>query len=176
MEPIYNDSFTAEFSDEGLRIEEKSKGPLKMLLIFSGISVAAIALSFVLVGLGGLFGRIVGPALFWGGAVVIVISLVAIILKVFVQNDRSIWFDNANSTLHLRGKDIAYSSISDIDFQVQELFGKQGCFVFMRVNGKKKSLFSTSVIVKDPQEIKILTDTIKQMVEGKPVEAETSEA
>ncbi|MFT5778047.1 MAG: hypothetical protein ACI837_000995 [Crocinitomicaceae bacterium] len=166
MIAISNDSFVASTENNGILIREKRKGPLKMVLIFLGLSILAIILSLVLAKNGGAFGVIIAPFLFWGAILIAGISLVALILKVVIKIDPTILFNTETKELHIRGKIIPFQDISDVNCQLQNLMGKTAAVVFIVVNGKKKSLFSTSVMTKDPESIEELADALSTLVEG----------
>lgn len=161
-----NDSFEAGEIPDGLVIEEKKKGAVKMLLVLSGIAVVMIGLSLLLA----LFApdstlvQFIAPILFWGGSIVAIVSFIAIVMKSVKNSDPVILFNSATSTLTLRGRDIPFNAISNVTHQTQNMMGQTANFIFLTVNGKRTTLFSLSVISKDVDGIIALKDRIKEIV------------
>ncbi|XOV66069.1 MAG: hypothetical protein ACFHU9_10575 [Fluviicola sp.] len=148
-----NDSVTAFRVEEGILIEEKKKGTLKMLLYILLMGIAML-IGGILLGLfGGTIGRGVGPWLVWGAIIVLGISVIALILKLVINHESKITFDKKTRELRVRGKVIPFSSISSIVHQEQSMMSKTMFFAFLIVNGKKKSLFSTAIVAQKPQQV-----------------------
>jgi hypothetical protein len=166
MIALSNDSFVASTTEDGILITEKRKGPLKMVFIFLGLSMLAILLSFVLVALAGTFGRIIAPFLFWGAILIAVITLIALLLKVIIKIDPIILFNTQLKELYIRGQVIPFAEISDINCQLQRVMGKTAAVVFLIIDGKKKSLFSTSIMTNDPGSIEELADSLSTLVKN----------
>lgn len=158
------DSYEASESEDGLHITEKKKGILKMLGIFCGFGLLGVIASFILVFTRIKIAVILAPFVFWGGALIFVVTLISFIVKTLVNSDPHIHFNANTKELNIRGKVIPFSDIESVDTQFQEMLGKIGSFIFLRVNGKKKSVFSTSVVVKDKSGIEDLAERIKSIV------------
>ena len=154
MEQYYsNDSFTAFNTEDGILIEEKKKGSLKMLLIILGLGVLMLIGGFVIGLFGGTIGLAMAPWLIWGSALVIAVAVIAFVIKLVMNQDPKIVFNTKNNELSLRGKIIPFSDIESISPQEQPMMGKTMMFAFMMINGKKKSLFSTAILAPDPKEM-----------------------
>ena len=166
MEPIMtNESFTAFSTDSGIVIEEKKKGSVKMVLIIMGVSVLMIVLAFVIGLFGGTVGRIMGFFLFWGGALCFAIALIALIIRTAINADPKITFDSNSGTVTIRGKVIPFSDIEQIAPQLQIVMGRTMVVAMMVIKGKKKSIFSTAIVVKDPADIQDLIAALDQLIQ-----------
>lgn len=161
-----NDSFDATEVPEGLLITEKKKGALKMLLVFVGMSILMILLAILLALTVGntTFVQIIAPVLFWGGILVGLVTVIGVIVKFSQNRDPKILFNKTTSTLYMRGKEIPFTDISRVVFQSQDMLGKTATFIFLMVNDKKKTLFTTSVVTKDVQGMQNLKERIEEMV------------
>jgi len=181
MEQYYsNDSLTAYHTEDGILIEEKKKGTLKMLVFILGMGILMFVGGLVLGILGGNIGRAVGPWLVWGGALVVVVGVVAFIIKLAMNQDPKITFNKKTQELTLRGKVIPFSDIVSIDYQEQPIMSKTMMFAFLMINGKKKSLFSTGIATPKPKEminfISDLSDLVQEKETSKVVEEETAKS
>ncbi len=167
MEQYYtHDSFIAFKTDNGMVIEEKKKGSIKMLLVIIGLGLLMLVGGFIIGLFGGNIGRIVAPFLIWGAALVLVVAIIAFIIKMVVSSDPKITFDTSSNELTLRGKSIPFENITQLMYQEQAMMGRTMVFAFLMINGKKKSLFSTGIVANDPtsmsQFIQELNDTLQQ--------------
>lgn len=166
MEPLMShDSFTAFTSETGIHIEEKKKGALKMVLVFMGISILMVILGFILGLFVGDMGRAIGFFFIWGGALIFVISLIAFFLKIAINADPKITFDTTTNTLTLRGKVFPFADIDQIAPQMQLIMGRTMVMAMLIIKGKKKSLFSTGIVVSDPAEMQEFVATLDQLVQ-----------
>jgi hypothetical protein len=166
MEPIMtHNSFDAFTTDSGIYIEEKKKGSVKMVLIFLGFSLLMIILGFILGFFGGAGGRIVAFFFIWGGGLVFVVALIAFFLKLAINADPKITFDTNSNTLTLRGKVIPFADIEQIGPQMQIIMGRTMVMAMMIIKGKKKSLFSTGIVVTDTRDIEDLIAALDQLVQ-----------
>ncbi len=152
MEEYYsNDSFTAFKSENGIVIEEKKKGSIKMLVAIIGIGILVLIGGFITGLFGGNIGLAIAPFLIWGSALVLVIALIAFILKLFVSpSNTKITFDTTTNELTLRGKVIPFGDITQLSYQEQAMMGRTMIVAFLIVKGKKKSLFNTGIMTTDP--------------------------
>ncbi|MCH2226115.1 MAG: hypothetical protein MK066_15205 [Crocinitomicaceae bacterium] len=115
MEQYYsNDSFTAFKTEDGILIEEKKKGSLKMLLIILGLGVLMLIGGFVIGLFGGTIGLAMAPWLIWGSALVIAVAVIAFVITLVMNRDPKIVFNTKNNELSLRGKIIPFSDIESI--------------------------------------------------------------
>ncbi|MFK7787595.1 MAG: hypothetical protein AB8B56_20905 [Crocinitomicaceae bacterium] len=166
MEQYYsNDSLTAFNTDDGILIEEKKKGPLKMLLLLLGLSVLIILGGFLIGMFGGTIGLAMAPWLIWGGAIVTAICIIAFILKLVMNQDPKITFNTTTHTVSVRGKNIPFSDIETIVSQEQSMMSKTMVVAFMVINGKKKSLFSTAIVATNPKEMTAFIDNLNDLVQ-----------
>ena len=85
-------------------------------------------------------GRSIAPALFWGGLLIVVASIIALILRFSISRDPKIVFNTTNSELLIRRKVIPFSNITYINVNVQNMMDKNMVVVFIFINGKKKSV------------------------------------
>lgn len=147
-----NDSLTAYHTDEGILIEEKKKGTVKMVLTILGMG-ALMLLAGLLIGIfGGTIGRAVGPWLVWGSILVIVVGVVSFIIKLAMNQDPKIVLNKHTQEISVRGKVVPFGDISNIDYHEQSMMSKTMVIAFLIVNGKKKSLFSTALVAPKPKE------------------------
>ena len=178
MEQYYaNDSFTAYHTEDGILIEEKKKASLKMLLMILGLGILMVVGGAAISLLGGTIGRAVGPWLVWGGGLVLVVSIVAFIIKLVINQDPKIVLNRHTREISVRGKVIPFSDISSIEHQEQAMMSKTMFFAFMIINGKKKSLFSTAIVAPKPQDAINFISGLNTFVQsgGESTEAITQE-
>ncbi len=160
-----HNSFTAFSTDSGIVIEEKKKGAMKMMLVILGIAVLMVVFSFALALVGGTIGRPIAPIFFWGGILVFVIAIIALILRTAINTDPKISFDTDSNTVNVRGKIIPFSDIEQISPQLQTVMGRTMVVAMMIIKGKKKSIFSTAIVVTDPSVIKELIAALDQIIQ-----------
>ena len=172
MTDLTTETFDGATTEDGFLLTEKGKGPLKMVLIISGLAILAIVLAIPVGVMGGNIGRIFAPILFWGGILIVAVSIIAIILRFAIPRDPKILFNTTTSELHIRGKVIPFSNISDVNVNVQNMMGKNMVVVFLIVNGKKRSLFSTSIVSQDPSAIETMAEELKNLVSGQSTQQE----
>ena len=166
MEPIMtHNSFTAFSTESGIVIEEKKKGAMKMMLVVMGFSVLMVVLSFVLALVGGSIGRPIAPIFFWGGILIFATVIVAVLLKLAINADPKITFDTTSNTLSLRGKVIPFADIEQIGPQMQIIMGRTMVMAMMVIKGKKKSLFSTGIVVTDTRDMEDLIAAMNQLIQ-----------
>lgn len=166
MEPIMtHNSFTAFSSDSGIVIEEKRKGAMKMMLVVMGIAVLMVVLAFVFGFVGGAIGRPLAPVFFWGGILIFATAVVAVLLKLAINADPKITFDTTSNTLTLRGKVIPFSDIEQIGPQMQIIMGRTMVMAMMVIKGKKKSVFSTGIVVTDTRDMEDLIAAMNQLIQ-----------
>lgn len=167
MENYYsNDSLTAFKVENGIVIEEKKKGSLKMLLVILGLGVLLLIGGFVLGLFGGTIGLAVAPFLIWGSALVLVVAIIAFILNMVASSDRTITFDTATNELTYRKKVIPFNTIEHLAYQEQAMMGKTMIFAFLLIGGKKKSLFSTAIVVPNPKEMIDFVQELNQVIQN----------
>ncbi|MFT5778046.1 MAG: hypothetical protein ACI837_000994 [Crocinitomicaceae bacterium] len=164
MTDITTDTFAGVITDDGFLLTEKGNGPMKMVLIFFGLGVVAFIVSIPLAVMGGTIGVIFAPILFWGGILIAAACIIAVTLRFAIKRDPNILFNTKTSELNIRGKVIPFSDISDITTNIQNMMGKTMVVVFLVVNGKKKSLFSTSIVSNNPGAIEDMADELKTLV------------
>ncbi|MCJ8290577.1 MAG: hypothetical protein HRT58_12990 [Crocinitomicaceae bacterium] len=166
MEQYYsNDSLTAFTTEDGIYIEEKKKGSLKMLLVILGLGVLFVVGAFIIALVGGTIGRGVAPAFFWGGILIAAVALIAFFVKLAIQSDPKITFNTGNNELSVRGKVFAFSDIEEIAPHMQLMMGRTMIVAFIMTGGKKKSLFSTSIVVSDPKEMEGFISNLNDVVQ-----------
>ncbi|MCR9171054.1 MAG: hypothetical protein NXI10_01065 [bacterium] len=153
MEQFYVcDSLTAYSTEDGILIEEKKKGTLKMVLTILLMGVLML-IGGLLIGIfGGTIGMAVGPWLIWGSILVLAVAVISFIIKLAMNQDPKITLNKHTKEVTMRGKVIAFSDISAIDYSEQSMMSKTMVIAFLIVNGKKKSLFSTALVSKNPKE------------------------
>ena len=152
MEQFFaNDSFTAYHTEEGILIEERKKGTLKMLLTILGLGLLMLVGGILITLFGGTIGRGVGPWLFWGALLVLAVGVVAFIIKMAMNQDPKIVLNKHTREIQVRGKLIPFGDVSKIDYQEQTMMSKTMVIAFLIVNGKKKSLFSTAIVAPEPK-------------------------
>lgn len=167
MENYYsNDSLTAFKVENGIVIEEKKKGSLKMLLVILGLGVLMLIGGFVLGLFGGTIGLAVAPFLIWGSALVLLVAIIAFILNMAASSDRTITFDTATNELTYRKKVIPFTTIEQLTYQEQAMMGKTMIFAFLLIGGKKKSLFSTAIVVSNPKEMIDFVQELNQVIQN----------
>ena len=164
MTNISTDTFDGTTTEEGFLLTEKGKGPLKMVLIFLGLGVLAFILSFPLPMMGGNIAVIFTPVLFWGGLLIAAACIFAVIARFAIPRDPKILFNTKTSELHVRGKVIPFSNISEVNVNIQNMMGKNMILVQYIVNGKKKSLFSTSIMSDEPEAIENMAKELNTLV------------
>ena len=166
MEQYYTNQFlTAYNTEDGIYIEEKQKGSFKMLFVLLGLSLLIVVGGFLIGMFGGNIGRIMAPFLIWGGAIVLTVCILVFILKVIIKFDPKITFDKNKKELGVRGKVFPFDSIEKIEPNLQAMFGKTMCVAFIHTGGKKKSLFSTSIVVPEPRDMEDLINGLNDFVQ-----------
>jgi hypothetical protein len=166
MEQYYSkDSLTAFNTEDGILIEEKKKGSLKMLLVILGLGVLMLVGGFVIGLFGGTIGLAMAPWLIWGAALVIAVAVIAFIIKLVMNQDPKILFNTKKDELSLRGKIIPFAHIESITHQEQPMMGKTMMFAFMMINAKKKSLFSTAIVALNPKEMADFISNLNDVVQ-----------
>lgn len=166
MEQYYsNDSLTAFNTEDGILIEEKKKGSLKMLLVIMGLGVLMLIGGFLIGLFGGTIGLAMAPWLIWGAAIVIAIAIIAFVLKMVMNQDPNIIFNTKTKELSMRGKVIPFADIESITSQEQAMMGKTMIVAFMMIHGKKKSLFSTAIVAPNPKEMTAFIANLQDLVQ-----------
>lgn len=167
MENYYStDSFTAFKTDNGIIIEEKKKGSLKMLLVIIGLGILMLIGGFVLGLFGGSIGLAMAPFLIWGSALVLVVAVIAFILNMVASSDRKITFDTTTNELTYRKKVVSFNTIEQLSYQEQSMMGRTMVFAFLMIGGKKKSLFSTAIVVPNPKEMIDFIQELNQVIQN----------
>ena len=144
MTELSTDTFYATSTEDGFMLMEKNKGPIKMILVLSGLAILAVSILLPLAMYGGWVGRSIAPALFWGGLLIVVASIIALILRFSISRDPKIVFNTTNSELLIRRKVIPFANITYINVNVQNMMDKNMVVVFIFINGKKKSVNNNS--------------------------------
>lgn len=176
MEQYYsNDSLTAFKTETGIHIEERKKGSLKMILLITGLGLAAMIAAFGLGMIGGNIGRIMAPFLFWGGGLILVIGLLGFIIKGAIQGDPKLTIDTTKNELTVRGKIYPFSQVDEIVTQKQDMMGRTMIVAFMMIAGKKKSLFSTAIVVPKPIEMEEFISNLNTIVQDSKNKKSTEE-
>jgi cytochrome c biogenesis protein CcdA len=166
MEEYYsNDSLTAYTTDDGILIEEKKKGSLKMLLLIMGMGLLMLVGGFLIGMFGGTIGLAMSPWLIWGSIIVLAVGVIAFVIKMAMNQDPKITVNTTTHTITVRGKIIPFSDIETIVSQEQSMMSKTMVFAFMMIGGKKKSLFSTAIVAPDPKEMTNFISNINDMVQ-----------
>lgn len=166
MEHYYsNNSFTAFKTEDGIHIEEIKKGSYKMLLAAIAFALVALIGGFLLGFLGGKIGAIVAPIFIWGSLLIIAISVIAFVLRMLIKTDPKIIFSGSKKEVSVRGKLYAFSTIDEISLIMQNMMGRTMFSVFIKTGGKKKSLFSTAIVVSDSKEMEAFIETLNELVQ-----------
>lgn len=166
MEQYYStDSLEAFKTEDGILLEEKKKGPLKMMLVILGLSVLMLIAGFAISMFGGTIGLAMGPWLVWGAAILIVVIVITFVIRLAMNFDPKIIFNTKKYELHVRGKVIPFGDIESITHQEQTMMSKTMIIATVLVNGKKKSLFSSAIVATDPKGMANLITSLNDLVQ-----------
>lgn len=115
------------------------------------------------------------PFLFWGGGLILVIGLLGFIIKGAIQGDPKLTIDTTKNELTVRGKIYPFSQVDEIVTQKQDMMGRTMIVAFMMIAGKKKSLFSTAIVVPKPIEMEEFISNLNTIVQDSKNKKSTEE-